>query len=102
VTIRRGGTLPEADHQLLALIQRQLGHSNLGITSVLPAGHRQRRDHRDRPRPAPADDPSQHIPTALRGSGGTLLVAQSGSPVGTTLAYGRPVRSHRATACSAT
>jgi hypothetical protein len=56
VTIRRGGTLTEADHQLLALIQRQLGHSNLGITSVLPAGHRQRRDHRDRPRPAPADD----------------------------------------------
>ena len=30
----------------LNVIQRQLGHSNLGITQRLPAGHRQRRDHR--------------------------------------------------------
>ena len=31
----------------------------------LPARHRQRRDHRNGPRPPPADDPSQHIPAAL-------------------------------------
>ena len=31
----------------------------------LPARHRQRRDHRDGPRPPPADDPGQHIPAAL-------------------------------------
>jgi hypothetical protein len=50
----------------LIVIQRQLGHSNLGITHGLPAGHRQRRDHRDRPCPASADDPSQHIAATLR------------------------------------
>jgi mannose-6-phosphate isomerase-like protein (cupin superfamily) len=33
----------------LIVIQRQLGHSNLGITSLYLAGHRQHRDHRDRP-----------------------------------------------------
>jgi integrase len=26
----------------LIVIQRQLGHTNLGITSIYPAGHRQR------------------------------------------------------------
>ena len=31
----------------------------------LPPGHRQRRNHRNRPRPPPADDPGQHIPAAL-------------------------------------
>ena len=40
----------------LNVIQRQLGHANLGTTSHLPAGHRHRRDHRHRPRPARADD----------------------------------------------
>jgi integrase len=49
----------------LIVIQRQLGHSNLGITSRLPPGHRQRRDHRDRPRPTRADDPSQRLAAAL-------------------------------------
>jgi integrase len=43
----------------------------------LPAGHRQRRDHRDRPRPPSADDPSQHVANALRRSrGGTPLLAE--------------------------
>jgi hypothetical protein len=40
----------------------------------VPAGHRQRRDHRDRLRPPPADDPSQHIPTAPTRA---VLVARS-------------------------
>jgi site-specific recombinase XerD len=40
----------------LVVIQRQLGHSNLGITSV-PARDRQRRDHRHRPLSPRADDP---------------------------------------------
>jgi hypothetical protein len=31
----------------------------------LSAGHRQRRDHRDRPCPPSADDPSQHVANAL-------------------------------------
>jgi hypothetical protein len=49
----------------LIVIQRQLGHSNLGITSVYLQGHRQRRNHRDHPCAPPADDPSHNIPTAL-------------------------------------
>jgi site-specific recombinase XerD len=63
----------------LIVIQRQLGHSNLGITSVYLHGIDQRREHRDRPCPAPADDPSQHIPTALIEAVGTLLVAPRSS-----------------------
>ena len=35
----------------LIVVQRQLGHSNLGITSVYIQGIRQRRDHRDRSTP---------------------------------------------------
>jgi hypothetical protein len=40
----------------LIVIQRQLGHSNLGITSLYP-GNRHRRDHRDSPRAPCANDP---------------------------------------------
>ncbi|MCA1697589.1 MAG: hypothetical protein LC790_01255 [Actinobacteria bacterium] len=41
----------------LVVIQRQLGHGNLGITSLgLSAGHRQQRDHRHRARSSRADD----------------------------------------------
>ena len=36
----------------LIVIQRQLGHTNLGITSIYLRGHRQRRDRRHRPRAA--------------------------------------------------
>src|SRR5919206_5357615 len=43
----------------LIVIQRQLGHTNLGITSIY-LGHRQRRNHRHRPRPPRPDDPGQH------------------------------------------
>ena len=39
----------------LNVIQRQLGHRNLGVTSVY-LRDRPRRDHRDRPRPTPAHD----------------------------------------------
>ena len=48
----------------LIVIQRQLGHSNLGITSVSP-GHRQRRNHRNRPRSTRPDDPRQRIAPKL-------------------------------------
>jgi integrase len=61
----------------LIVIQRQLGHSNLGITSRLPPGHRQRRDHRDRPRPTRADAPRQRLAAALNdGHARPPLVAQ--------------------------
>ena len=49
----------------LIVIQRQLGHSNLGIPSIY-LGHRQRRNHRHRPRPPRPDDPSQHTPALMR------------------------------------
>jgi integrase len=49
----------------LIVIQRQLGHSNLGITSVYLQGHRQRRDHRDRARATSADDSGQRISATL-------------------------------------
>jgi hypothetical protein len=49
----------------LMVIQRQLGHSNLGITSIYLQDINNARDHRRRPRPPPADDPSQHIAPAL-------------------------------------
>jgi hypothetical protein len=51
----------------LNVTQRQLGHTNLGTTSI-SARHRQRRDHRHRPRPKGADDPSQHQARDLRQS----------------------------------
>jgi hypothetical protein len=70
----------------LIVIQRQFGHSNLGIR--VPAGHRQRRDHRDHPCSPPADDPSQRLPAALKGNATPVLVAQSTSPVGVLLAPG--------------
>jgi site-specific recombinase XerD len=50
----------------LIVIQRQLGHSNLGITSIYLQRHRRRRDHRSRPRPASAGAPGQRIAAALR------------------------------------
>jgi hypothetical protein len=49
----------------LIVIQRQLGHSNLGITSIYLQGI-DNADHRHRPRPASADGPGQHVATALR------------------------------------
>jgi Phage integrase family len=62
----------------LVVIQRQLGHSNLGITSVYLQGGRQRRDHRHRSRSPRADDPSQHITSALIDTRAlALLIAQS-------------------------
>jgi Phage integrase family len=47
----------------LVVIQRQLGHANLGITSIyLPTGHRQQRDHQHRPWTALTDDLRQRGP----------------------------------------
>jgi len=40
----------------LIVIQRQLGHANLGIHLDLPSGDRQRRDHRHSSRSSGADD----------------------------------------------
>ena len=40
----------------VVLIQRQLGHANLGITSIYLQGHRQQRDHWHRPRTALSND----------------------------------------------
>ena len=48
----------------------------------LPAGHRQRRDHRDRARPTGASDSRQRIATALiDGEAPPLLVARSDTPL---------------------
>jgi site-specific recombinase XerD len=40
----------------LNVIQRQLGHANLGVTSIYLQGYRPCRDHRHRPRTEGADD----------------------------------------------
>jgi integrase len=48
----------------LIVIQRQLGHSNLGITS-LSAGHRQRRDHQNRARATSANDSGERLRAPL-------------------------------------
>jgi DNA-binding transcriptional MerR regulator len=49
----------------LNVIQRQLGHANLGNDQHLPARHRHRRDHRHRPRQARADDVRHRRPATL-------------------------------------
>jgi site-specific recombinase XerD len=43
----------------LPVIQRQLGHAHLGVTSTLPARDRHQRDHRHDPQQAAADDSRQ-------------------------------------------
>ena len=53
----------------LIVIQRQLGHTNLGITSDLPPRHRQHRDHRHRPRPPRADGPRPQLAALLSEDG---------------------------------
>ena len=50
----------------LIIIQRQLAHSDLGITSVYLQGIRQRRNHRHRSRPARADGAGEHLPATVR------------------------------------
>jgi integrase len=64
----------------LIVIQRQTRPQQSGHHVDLPAGHRQRRDHRDRPRAPRADDPCQRIPAALSDTRSRpLLVAQRSS-----------------------
>jgi hypothetical protein len=46
----------------LIVIQRQLGHSNLGITSVYLQGIDKRRNHRDGPRAPRPDGPGERVP----------------------------------------
>jgi Phage integrase family len=50
----------------LNVIQRQLGHANLGTTSGLPSGHRHRGDHRRRPHKTRTDDVRHRRPTPLK------------------------------------
>ena len=50
----------------LPVIQRQLGHAHLGVTSTLPTRHRHSRDHRDDPRPPTTNDLSQRRPPTLK------------------------------------
>jgi integrase len=71
----------------------------------LPAGHRQRRDHRNRPCPPRADDPSQRVARALIDSGSpALLVARSDSELRSRIACMssapavRPATSHSGSA----
>jgi hypothetical protein len=49
----------------LNIIQRQLGHTNLGTTSDLPPRHRPRRDHHRRPHPPRPDDVRQRRAATL-------------------------------------
>jgi integrase len=49
----------------LNIIQRQLGHANLGTTSIYLTGHRPRRDHHGRARAPRADDVCQRRPAPL-------------------------------------
>jgi hypothetical protein len=49
-----------AKASLLLVIQRQLGHTNRHHLD-LPPGHRQRRDHRHRPRPPRANGPNRRL-----------------------------------------
>jgi site-specific recombinase XerD len=49
----------------LNIIQRQLGHANLGTTSIYLQGIRPRGDHRHRPHAAGADDVRQRRPATL-------------------------------------
>ena len=67
----------------LVVIQRQLGHSNLGITSISPR-HQQRRDHRRRQCPAHPDRPSERTaaPLTVREAQAPLapLLPQSSTP----------------------
>jgi integrase len=68
----------------LIVIQRQLGHSNLGITSVYLQGIDNAEDHRHRPRPTRTDDPRQRItPTLKTKAQEHPLIAQQHSSTGT-------------------
>jgi integrase len=49
----------------LIVIQRQLGHSNLGITSVYLQGIDKRRNHRNRPCSPRPDDRCHHVAAPL-------------------------------------
>ena len=65
----------------LIVIRRQLGHSNLGITSVYLQGDRQRRNHRNGPCPTRPHDPCQRVaaklaPGAASDSGVSTAVSQ--------------------------
>ena len=62
----------------LIVIQRQLGHNKPRHHLRLPARHRQRGDHRDRPCPARAHGSRPRIATAMKTA--RLRVAQSDGP----------------------
>jgi len=90
--LRHAHAVEMADEGIpLVVIQRQLGHSNLGITSICLQGIEKRRDHRHRPRPADSDGASQR-PLALLSTresiNGPPVLAQRStqSPAGGTVA----------------
>jgi site-specific recombinase XerD len=62
----------------LIVIRCQLGHSNLGITSIYLHGHRQRRDHRHRPRPPSTDDRSPRCAGSVRREATTAAARRVG------------------------
>jgi len=79
----------------LNVIQRQLEHTNLRVTSIYLQGDRQRRDHQRRPRPPSADDARQRrTPPVTDWAARTRLDQSSESasrclaPEGVTRAFG--------------
>jgi Phage integrase family len=77
----------------LIVIQRQLGHSNLGITSVYLQGIDSGEIIETVHAPTGADDSRQRITAALIDCDARRpLVAQSSSPGGTTLTHGAASR----------
>jgi hypothetical protein len=81
----------------LIVIQRQLGHSKPRDHLGLPAGHRQRRDHRNGPRPARADDPRHHLAAELAAGDGVQSGVCTVWQLGLALARGSRSAPTRAT-----
>ena len=66
----------------LIVVQRQLGHSNLGITSIYVRGIDNAEVIEGRPRPPRAHGPRQRLASALMKPAGTPLIAQCDSARG--------------------
>jgi integrase len=64
----------------LNIIQRQLGHANLGTTSIYLQGIDPRRDHRRRPHTPRADGVGQRRTPALSRSDGQYERERQGAP----------------------
>ena len=64
----------------LIVIERQLGHSNLAITSIYLQGIDNAEIIKTVHARRPADDPGEHIAAALTAATATLPLARSGRP----------------------